>query len=74
MQITRRNLIQNRYYFKFLTHWSVALAGSNAEKNEGRKYRWAVPLKRKLMFFFKAIGIELILLLYFVNFRYRYLN
>ena len=27
-----------------LTHWSVAQAGSNDEKNGGRKSRWTVPL------------------------------
>ena len=28
----------------FLTHWSVAQAGSNDEKNGGRKSCWTVPL------------------------------
>ena len=33
IRITQRKLNQNRKYFIILTHWSVAQAGSNYEKN-----------------------------------------
>ena len=36
-------------YENILTHWSVAQAGRNEEKTRGRKSRWTVPLRKKLV-------------------------
>ena len=37
---------QNPKTENILTHWSVAQAGSNDEKNGGQKSRWTVPLSQ----------------------------